>query len=77
MEPGEHPYVSRRTCVNFKDAKRCKTADLDALVASKNLKNSAPLSAQLLARIRNAVPESRMNWECVQLLIDQGLVSMQ
>jgi len=74
VEPGEHPYVSRRTCVNYRDAKRCKTGDLDKLIASRNLKNSAPLSAELLARIRNAVAESRMNWDCVQLLIDQGLI---
>ncbi len=54
--PGEHPYVSKQTCVNFKDAKKCKTDDLDRLVASRNLKNSAPLSAELLAKIRMAVP---------------------
>ncbi len=77
VEPGEHPYVSKRTCVNFKDAKRCKTGDLDKLVASKNLKNAAPLSVELLAKIRSAVSESRMNWDCVQLLIDQGLVAME
>jgi hypothetical protein len=77
VEPGEHPYVSRRTCVNFRDAKRCKTAALDELVASKNLRRSAPLSPELLARIRNAVSQSRMNWDCVQLLIDQGLVAVE
>ena len=76
VEPGEHRYVSKRTCVNFKDAKKCKTADLDNLVASKHLKNSDPLSKELLAKIRRAVPQSRMNWACVQLLMDQGLVPL-
>ena len=77
VEPGEHPYVSKKTCVNFKDAKKCKTGDLDTLVASKKLEHAAPLSVELLAKIRSAVPESRMNWECVQLLIDQGLIATE
>jgi hypothetical protein len=77
VEPGAHPYVTKRTCVNFKDAKKCNTGDLDKLLASKDLKNSAPLSVELLAKIRIAVPESRMNWDCVQLLIDQGLIAME
>ena len=75
VEPGDHPYVSKRTCVNFKDAKKRKLIDLESLISSRNLKNSAPLSASLLAKIRNAVLESRMNWECVQLLLEQGLIS--
>ena len=77
VEPGEHPYVSKRTCVNFKDAKKCKTSELDKLVASQSLKNAAPLSVELLTKIRISVPDSRMNWDCVQLLIDQGLIAME
>ncbi len=76
VEPGDHPYVSKKTCVNYKDAKLCKVSELARLVASENMKKSAPLSPELLARIRGAVPESRMNWDCVQLLIDQGLIEM-
>ena len=75
LEVGEHPYISRKTCVNYRDAKKLRTSDLDDLVASRNLQRSVPLSPVLLAKIRKAVPESRMNWDCVQLLVDQGLVS--
>lgn len=77
VNPGEHPYVSKKTCANFKDAKRCKTADLDRLVEAEGLKTTVPLSAKLLVKIRAAVPESRMNWDCAKLLMDQGLVEMQ
>lgn len=75
VEPGEHPYVSRKTCVNFRDAKKCRIRDLDRLIASGSMKNSARLSAELLSKIRKAVPDSRMNWDCVQFLIEQGVVS--
>jgi hypothetical protein len=76
LEVGEHPYISKRTCVNFRDAKKLRTCDLDDLVASRKLQLSVPLSPAVLAKIRKAVPESRMNWDCVQLLIEQGLASV-
>jgi hypothetical protein len=76
VEVGEHPYISKKTCVNYRDAKKVRASDLDALVASENLKRLAPLSDDLLAKIRKAVPNSRMNRDCVQLLVDQGLASV-
>ncbi len=75
VEAGEHPYVSKRTCVNYRDAKKVRTSDLNDLVATQRLKRSAPLSLALIDKIRNGVPGSRMNWDCVRLLVDQGLVS--
>ena len=50
--PGEHPYVTKRTCVNFKDAKKCKTGDLDRLDRIPKPEKLRPLSAELLAKIR-------------------------
>jgi hypothetical protein len=75
VDVGEHPYISKRTCVNYHDAKKVSISDLDRLVASQRLKPLAPLSPTLLAKIRKGVPNSRMNWDCVGLLADQGLVS--
>jgi hypothetical protein len=72
--PGEHSYVRNKTCVNFKEAKRCKVSDLEALIATRQLAKSVPLSPSLLARIRKSVSESRMNWNCVQLLIEQLVI---
>jgi hypothetical protein len=74
VEPGEHPYVQKRTCVNYKDAKRLKTSDLERLIASRHLKCSDPVPAKLLQKIRDAIPESRMNGKCVQLLEAQGVI---
>jgi hypothetical protein len=72
--PGEHSYIRNKTCVNFKDAKRCTISDLESLISSQHLTMCAPLSTGLLARIRQAVLESRMNWSCVQLLMQQSVV---
>lgn len=71
---GEHPYVNKQTCVNYHDAKLCKTADLDQLILSGRMKAHIPLSQSLLIKIRAAVPESRITQAHAQMLVDQGLV---
>lgn len=77
VEVGEHRYVKGKTCVNFRDAKRCKVRDLEALKSARHLEAHDPLSPALLSKIRNAVPESRMIWDCVQFLMDQGVVVIE
>ncbi len=77
VEVGEHPYVKSRTCVNFRDAKLCRLVDLEALISARHLEAYCPLSPALLSKIRNAIPESRMRWSCVQFLIDQGVVVVE
>jgi hypothetical protein len=74
VEVEEHPYVTRKTCVNYRDAKICKAADLDALIAASKLRNHSALSPALLVRILSAVAKSHMNWNCVQRLASQGLL---
>jgi hypothetical protein len=77
VDVGEHPYVKGKTCVNFRDAKLCKVRDLEALKAARHLEAHVPLSPALLNKIRNAVPESRMRWDCVQFLRVQGVVVIE
>ena len=77
VEVGEHPYVKNKTCVNFRDAKLCKLSALKALIAARHLEAHQPLSPALLGKIRNAVPESRMRMDCVQFLLDQGVVVIE
>jgi hypothetical protein len=76
VEKGEHRYVTHKTLVNFRDAKRVQVPFLEELIASRHLESHDPLSSQLLDRIRAAVPQSQMNWECVQLLDDQSLIDL-
>jgi len=74
VNPGEHPFISKKSCVNYRDAKWCPTADLDALLASNRINKHDPLSPELLKRIRNSALDSRMTMEHAQILSDQGLV---
>ena len=50
VEPWEHAYLSKKSCVNFKDAKLCKASHLDDLLASGKLNQHAPLSVALLEK---------------------------
>lgn len=74
VESHEHPYLAHRSCINFKDAKLVSNSDLDSLIEKRQLQNKAPLSPALLQRIRDSVPDSHMNFNCVEVLVDQGLV---
>jgi hypothetical protein len=76
VETGEHAYIVHKTLVNFKEAKRIPIHSLEILIASKHLKSHDRLSPELLNKIRAAVPQSRMNWECVELLADQSLIDL-
>lgn len=76
VEPEDHCYVKHKSLVNFREAKRCSTKDLDQLISTRHLSSCGPLSPSFLRKIRNAVPQSQMNWACVQLLEDQGLIDL-
>ncbi|MCC6127399.1 MAG: hypothetical protein IT426_20770 [Pirellulales bacterium] len=76
VEAGEHPYIKHRTCVKFRGAKLVPIATLDACLGSGGLVPHSPLSANLLAKIRNAVPNSRISIDHAHVLMDQGLVSL-
>ena len=76
LDKGDHPYIKKKTCVNFKDAKNVREEDLDSLVAAHGLKHHDPLGPDLLERIRKAAAGSGMNWECVQVLTDHGLLTL-
>ncbi len=76
VEAGEHPYIKHKTCVEFKGAKLVATAKLEECLRSGALAPHEPLSANLLAKIRAAVSNSRIRLDFAQLLIDQGLASL-
>jgi len=76
VEVGEHSYIQHKTCVKFRGAKLVAIAKLEECLRSGQLVPHVPLSASLLAKIRAAVPDSRISLEHAQLLIDQGLVSL-
>jgi hypothetical protein len=50
--PGEHPFVKNKTCIDYSHARHATAAQLDTLVASKQILPSTPVSQALLERIR-------------------------
>jgi hypothetical protein len=74
VEPGDHPFVVHRTCVEYRGAKTASAKELQALLDSHQISSHKPAGPDLLARIRAGVPKSRMRNEHVLLLTTQGLV---
>ena len=75
VEPSEHPYVKKRTIVNYAKAKHLPVVRLAKLIASGQIKAHTPLSETLLTRIRKGAGQSKQmelgHW---QILAEQGLV---
>lgn len=70
----DHPYLRHRSCINYPGAKLVSLAQLHQLKDSGLLKLDAPLSAELLGRIRKAVADSKMKMEYANLLLEQGVI---
>jgi hypothetical protein len=74
VEPGEHPFVIRRSCVNYPEARLTTSEVLERLIAVNQLFPRQSLSAELLARIRRCARTSRLKLEHLQVLVDQSLI---
>jgi hypothetical protein len=74
LEVGDHPFISQRTCVEYRRAKTASAKELQTLLDSGRISSHKPASPELLARIRAGVANSRMRNEHVLTLIAQGIV---
>ena len=74
LDVGDHPYVSKKTCVNYSDAKIHPSDDLARLLTCGKIQSHAACSASLLSRIRNSIADSRMKMGVVELLVSQGVI---
>jgi hypothetical protein len=74
LESGDHPFVKHKTCVDYAGAGLVTDARLEELKSRGRLKLKANLSPLILAKIREAVPRSRLPLECEKVLEDQGLL---
>ena len=50
--PGDHPFVRHDTAVAYGNVRRYTAAALDAVIADGTAKRRAPLTAEVLARLR-------------------------
>ena len=75
LDKGDHPYITKKTCVNYADSKIVTAEHIGELVRSHALEEHARVTMELLERIREGAMLSKfMPLDHGQLLIDQGLV---
>jgi hypothetical protein len=75
IEAGEHPFVVHRTVVDYSRAKVVTNAQLESLRRAGRLQLLDPLTAALLARIRQSAMLSKtIAIEHADILEDQELV---
>jgi len=76
LEPGDHPYVKKKTCVNYADSKIVSETQIQRLIHAGKLEHHAPIDLPLLERMREGAMQSRfMPLDHAQLLVDQGLAA--
>ncbi len=74
-ETGEHPAITRRTCVSYRRSRLVGLATVDAAFRSGHLRSAQPIAEGLLTRIRQGAARSPFtSLEHLQLLRDQCLV---
>jgi|SRR6266404_5149992 len=76
LQDGDHPFIKIPTCVEYRRAKIVTNEQLDILISLPNVEVREPLSPEVLERILDGVPNSRMRLDVAQLLADQGLVQL-
>ena len=75
LKRGDHPLVSRKTCMNYRDSKLVQAEKLEAALAQGLLVPCKPVSARVLRRMRDGAAISRfIPLGNLQLLKDQGIV---
>lgn len=74
VERGDHPFLSQKTCVEYRGAKTVPAKALQDLLDGGQILPHSPVSPGLLEKIRAGVPASRMRTEQVLILVDQGFV---
>jgi len=75
LQPGEHPFIRKRTIVYYEDAREVPNAHLEGLAATGMLVRQDDVAPQLLAKIRQGAAESkRIPLGCRKILAEQGLI---
>ena len=73
--PGDHPQITHESCVAYQEARMTTLENLVALRAGNQLSIQTPVSADLLARIRDGVSRSRrIRHKYVEILLEQGVI---
>jgi hypothetical protein len=72
---GDHPTISHTSCIAYNEARMTTLQTLIGLRDRGHLSNQAPVSAELLARIRAGVSRStRIKYKYIEILLDQEVI---
>ena len=75
LDVGDHPKVSHKTCVAYNEARLVALETLVVLRDGGHLSVQAPVSDDILARIRAGVSRStRIKYQYVERLLEQGVI---
>ena len=75
VNAGDHSRVIHRSCVAYNEARMTTLDRLIALRDGNHLSIQPPVSAELLARIREGVNRSRtIKYKYVEVLLEQGVI---
>jgi hypothetical protein len=75
LRRGDHPFIKHKTAVRYSDARITTVDDLSTLVKNKLLTPKAPVSADVLQRVRDGASASDFLREGVRrVLEDQGVI---
>jgi hypothetical protein len=75
IDAGEHPFITRKSCIRYKDARIAAAAALKKLEDLGQMSRHEPVSSNLLTRIRKGASESDFFPEgCRSILEAQSLL---
>jgi hypothetical protein len=75
LDVGDHPAVSHPSCIAYNEARMTTLETLARLQDAGHLRLQAPVSEELLARIRKGVSRStRIKYKYIEILLDQGVI---
>jgi hypothetical protein len=75
IDIGDHPFVQHKTCIAYADAREAPLESLIKLRDAGHLRPAEPVSAELLARIRQGVSLSKwIKLKYLELMLDQQLL---
>lgn len=75
LDVGDHPWITHKTSVRYRDARIATNASLDGLVASGALKSLADATDDLLRKIHTGAEKTlHLPSKCSDVLVKQGLI---
>ncbi len=75
LDVGDHPFIKHKSCIEYRRAKVLPAEQLITLLGDR-VEQLDTCNTELLGRIRDGIPESRMELDTVAILDAQGLVDL-